>query len=245
MQKMISKMARMFPLVIWMGFMIVALAVVIGYFNSQTAAAYFAESKVVRETTLLAERAAIESTGLWLPYLKFLGLGLVLGGIVLAIRVILDNLKQAGGKVMANLPENKRPAMPEAPWYGKLMPIVMMLGWLAFIIAFIVSLQLASTARAVFANPIPAIDAAGAGSALLAQVQSIHATSAWLVPLKFFGIATEFLAIAMGLATIIYVLTAQTEMLKKGAQMARASMKQGVQVEHKKQEKIETEAATA
>lgn len=245
MQKMISKMARMFPLVIWMGFMIVALAVVIGYFNSQTAAAYFAESKAVRETTLLAERAAIESTGLWLPYLKFLGLGLVLGGIVLAIRVILDNLKQAGGKVMANLPENKRPAMPEAPWYGKLMPIVMMLGWLAFIIAFIVSLQLASTARAVFANPIPAIDAAGAGSALLAQVQSIHATSAWLVPLKFFGIATEFLAIAMGLATIIYVLTAQTEMLKKGAQMARASMKQGVQVEQKKQEKIETEAATA
>ena len=89
-------------------------------------------------------------------------------------------------------------------------------GMLVFIIALIVSLQLASTARAVFANPIPAIDAAGAGSVLLAQVQSIKATSAWLVPFKFFGIATEFLAIVMGLGTIVYVLTAQTEMLKKG-----------------------------
>ena len=162
MQKMISKMVPLFPIVIWMGLMIVALSFVIGFFNSQTAAAYFAERKAIRETTLLGERAAIESTGLWLPYLKFLGLGIVLGGIVMALRVILDNLKQAAGKVLANLPKGKRPAMPEAPWYGKLMPLVMMLGWLIFIIAFIVSLQLGSTAGAVFAHPIPDIDAAGA-----------------------------------------------------------------------------------
>jgi hypothetical protein len=227
-----------------MGFMIVALAFVIGFFNSQTAAAYFAESKAVRETTLLAERASIESTNLWLPYLKFLGLGLVLGGIVMALKVILDNLKQAGGKVLANLPEEKRPAVPSAPWYGRLMPVVMMLGWLGFIFAFIVSLQLASTARAVFANPIPAIDAAGAGSVLLAQVQTIHATSAWLVPFKFFGIATEFLAILMGLATIAYVLKAQTEMLKKGVQAARTSMHHAKPVEQQEKATV-TETVTA
>jgi hypothetical protein len=244
MQKIISKMAPMFPILIWMGFMIVALAFVIGLFNSQTATAYFAESKAIRETTLLAERAAIESTNLWLPYLKFLGLGMVLGGIVMALRVILDNLMQAGGKVLANLPADKRPAMPKAPWYGRLMPIVMMLGLLVFIVALIVSLQLASTARAVFANPIPAIDAAGAGTVLLAQIQNIHATSAWLVPFKFFGIATEFLAITMGLATIAYVLKAQTEMLKKGVQAARNSMKQGKPSEQKeKAPAVETVAA--
>ena len=223
MQNMISKIAPKFPILIWLGFMIVVLSFVIGFFNSQTAAAYFSESKAIRETTLLAERAAIESTNLWLPYFKFLGLGMVLGGIVMALKVILDNLMQAGGKVLANLPADKRPAMPNPPWYGRMMPVVMMLGMLVFIIALIVSLQLASTARAVFANPIPAIDAAGAGSVLLAQVQSIKATSAWLVPFKFFGIATEFLAIVMGLGTIVYVLTAQTEMLKKGIQMSRSS----------------------
>lgn len=244
MQKIISKMAPMFPILIWMGFMIVALAFVIGLFNSQTSTAYFAESKAIRETTLLAERAAIESTNLWLPYLKFLGLGMVLGGIVMALKVILDNLMQAGGKVLANLPADKRPAMPKAPWYGRLMPIVMMLGMLIFVVALIVSLQLASTARAVFANPLPAIDAAGAGTVLLAQVQNIHATSAWLVPFKFFGIATEFLAITMGLATIAYVLKAQTEMLKKGVQVARNSMKQGNPSEQKeKAPAVETVAA--
>jgi len=235
----------MFPIVIWMGFMIVALAFVIGFFNSQTAAAYFAESKAVRETTLLAERAAIESTNLWLPYFKFFGLGMVLGGIVMALRVILDNLKTAGGKVLANLPEEKRPAMPEAPWYGRLMPVVMMLGMLVFIVALIISLQLASTARAVFANPLPVIDAAGSGSTLLAQVQSIKATSAWLVPFKFFGIATEFLAILMGLGTIAYVLKAQTEMLKNGVQVARTGKQQAKPAEHVHEDKVEVEVATA
>lgn len=48
---MISKIAPIFPIVIWMGFIIVILSVVIGFFNSQTAAAYFTESKAVRETT--------------------------------------------------------------------------------------------------------------------------------------------------------------------------------------------------
>jgi hypothetical protein len=47
-----------------------------------------------------------------------------------------------------------------------------------------------------------------------------------LVPFKFFGIATEFLAIVMGLGTIVYVLNAQTEMLKKGVQVARMGKQQ-------------------
>ncbi len=61
MQKFIGKMARMYPLLILMGFMMVVIAFIVGYFNSQTAAAYFAAAKPVRETTLLAERASFES----------------------------------------------------------------------------------------------------------------------------------------------------------------------------------------
>ena len=223
MQQMISKMARMFPIIILMGFMIVIAAFVIGYANSQVAASYFAESKVVRESTLLAERAAIESVALWLPYFKFLGLGLILGGIAMALRKIIDGLKEAGREVMANLPEAKRPAKPAAPWFGLTMPLVMMLGWVIFIYAFVVSLQNAALANTVFANPLSAIDAAGSGSTLLAQLQSIKASSAWLVPLKFFGVATEFLAITMGLATIITILSRQTEMIKKGIEIGRSA----------------------
>lgn len=223
MQKMIGKMARLYPMLIALGFMIVAAAFYIGYLNSQVAADYFAASKSVRETTLMGQRASIESVGLWLPYFKFLGLGLILGGIVMALRVIIDHLKAAGGEVLANLPEKKRPSMPAPPWYGLMMPMVMLLGEVIFIYALVVALQLAGSASQLFANPVPTIDAAGAGSALLAQLQSIKASSAWLVPLKFFAVSTEFLAITMGLSTIVKILGEQTELIQRGIQIGRSS----------------------
>ncbi len=225
MQQFIGKMARMYPLLIAMGFMMVAIAAVIGYLNSQTAVTYFSQPKVLRETTLLAERASIESTDLWLPYFKFLGIGLILGGIVMALRIIIDNLRDAGAEVVANLPANVRPALPTPPWYGLLMPVIMMLGLLVFIVALIVSLGSAADARTLFASPLPTIDAAGAGTALLATLEGIKATSAWLVPFKFFGVATEFLAITMGLGTIIYILAEQTELIAKGIDIGRKGAK--------------------
>lgn len=221
MQKLIGKMAKMFPMLILVGFMIVAAAVVIGYFNAQTAQAYFSQPKVVRETTLMAQRASFESIGLWLPYFKFLGIGLILGGIVMALRVIIDNLQAAGEEVLENLPAAKRPALPKPPWYGLMMPVVMMIGELIFIYALVVGLNLAGTARALFANPLPTIDAAGTGSTLLAQVQVIHATKGWLIPLKFFAISTEFLSITMGLATIVYILKGQINLLARGVDIGR------------------------
>ncbi len=223
MQQFIGKMARMYPLLIAMGFMIVVIAFGVGYVNAQTAAEYFGQPKVLRETTLLAERASIESVGLWLPYFKFLGIGLILGGIVMALRIIIDGLKGSGEEVLANLPEKIRPTLPSPPWYGPMMPMVMMLGLLVFIVALIVGLGQAADARALFANPLPTIDAAGAGTALLATLEGIKATSAWLVPFKFFGVATEFLAIAMGLGTIIFVLVQQTDMIANGIDIGRKS----------------------
>ncbi len=224
MQQKIGTMAkRMYFPMILMGFMIVMFAFVIGYINSQTASAYFAQSKILRETTLMAQRASIESTGLWLPYFKFLGFGLLLGGIVMALRVIIDSLLNAGKEVMGQLPEQKRPQAPNPPWYAKAMPLVMMAGELIFIVALFISIQLAGAARAVFANPLQTIDTAGAGSALLLQLQTIQSTAAWLVPFKFLALSTEFVAIAMGLSTIIYILKAQTQMLDKGIDIVRSS----------------------
>lgn len=215
MQDMIGKMAKtMYPLMIVMGLMIVIIAFVIGYLNPQTMASYFSTPKVERETTMMAQRAAIESVGVWLPTFKFLGIGFILGGIVMALRVIIDRLKTAGKKVLSNLPPGKRPQMPQPPFYGPLMPLVMMVGEMIFIGALVAGLWAAGIARTVFANPLPEIDAAGPGSQLLNGLQTLHAVEGWLIPLKFFGIATEFLAIAMGLGTIIFILSSQTEMLK-------------------------------
>ena len=227
MQQMLGKMSKMFPMLILMGFMIVVISLIIGFVNSQNAAAYLAETKLVRETTLLAERAGIESTGLWLPYFKFLGLGLILGGIVMALRVIIDNLKAAGAQVLAGVPEEVRPMPPKPPWYGPMMPMVMMVGEVIFVVALVVALGLAADARELFSNPLPEIDTAGSGTLLLGQLETIKSTSAWLVPLKFFGIATQFLAIVMGLSTIIYILTNQTELIQKGIQAARSAAAAG------------------
>ncbi len=228
MQKLIGKMARMYPLLIGMGFTIVTIALIVGYFNSQLAAEYFSQPKSFRETSLLTERASIESTGLWLPYFKFLGLGLILGGIVMALRVIIDRLKVVGTEVLSNLPIAQRPDLPSPPRYARLMPLVMMAGVLVFVVALLVGLDLASTARQLFSNPIAEIDAAAAGSTLLAQLESIRATSAWLIPFKFFGIATEFLAILIGLATIVYILTNQTRLLAAGIRVSRQAARKTV-----------------
>lgn len=221
MQKLIGKMARMYPALIGMGFMIVAAAVIVGYVNSQAAEAYFAAPKTVRETTMMNQRAFIESTGLWLPYFKFMGIGLILGGIVMALRVIIDRLKAVGEDVLDQLPSDVRPETPQAPWYGRLMPVVMMLGEMIFIGALAAGIWLASIAGQVFSNPLPTIDAAGSGSVLLTQLQTIKTVSAWLVPLKFFAVATEFLAIAMGLGTIVFLLTEQTKLLDNAVQLGK------------------------
>jgi hypothetical protein len=215
MQRLIGKMARFYPLMIGMGFMIVIIAFLIGYYNAQVAAEYFGNAKAVRETSLLAQRAFIESTGMWLSPFKFLGLGLILGGIVMALRVIIDSLRAAGKEVLSNLPVDRRPELPGPPWYGLLMPVVMMVGEIFFLVALGIGIYAASLANSVFTNPLAQIDAAGSGSVLLSQVQTIHAIEGWLVPLKFLGVSTEFLAIAMGLSTIIYILGSQTNMLDR------------------------------
>lgn len=222
MDKMLSRMSKMYPMMIVMGLMIVAISFIIGFVNSQTAADYFSFDKATRDTSagedLRDDRATIESVGLWLPYFKFLGLGLLLGGIVMALRAIIDNLRDVGEEVLSNLDEAKRPALPTPPWYALLMPMLMMVGEIIFIVAFIIALGLASQARDLFGdNQISEIDNS---ASLTSDLSDIKTVSAWLVPLKFLAIATEFLAIAIGLATIIYILSAQTKTLDKAFKVA-------------------------
>ncbi|OLS26441.1 MAG: hypothetical protein HeimC3_09910 [Candidatus Heimdallarchaeota archaeon LC_3] len=212
--EMISKMAKMYPMFLVMGAMIVVMSFVLGFFNSTLAAEYFAASKATRETTLLGTRAAIEGINHILPYFKFLGVGMILSGIVMAIRVIIDKLREIGDEVLTNLPANQRPATPKPPAYAMLVPGLMMFGMLIFLIAFLWSLLVGFDAMSLFGNnTLPAIDADS--GALLAQLRGIESASAILIPLKFFGIATEFLAIAIGLTVIVYALTKQTDTLEE------------------------------
>ncbi len=219
MEKMLQSMMARFRVFIAMGFMIVVIALIIGAVNAANAAAYYAVDKATRETAAqwAQVRAGVESTVIWLPHFKFLGVAMILGGITMALGVISLRLQSLGKKVMASVPENARLPIPPKPTTVYLMRVFMMLGMLIIIVGFIVSLSVAGTASSVFSNPITAIDAAGAGSPVLAGLARVHAAEAWLEAFKFVGVAFFFLGIVNGLASIIFALRYQWDAIPQVA----------------------------
>lgn len=211
MEKMLQGMMKRFPLFISMGFMMVMIAVVIGAVNAANATTYWAVDKATRDASLeLAQvRAGIESTLVWLPYFKFLGVAMILGGITMALGVISLRLQNLGKEVMASVPESARVAIPPRPRSVRLMRLWMMIGMMVIIAGFIVSLSVAGTASAVYSNPVTEIDAAQAGSPILAGLARVHAAEAWLEAFKFVGVGLLFLGIVNGLHTIIFALRYQ------------------------------------
>jgi hypothetical protein len=212
MEKMMQNMMKRFPLLIGMGFMIVIIALIIGAVNAGNAAGYYAVDKATRDASvaLAQTRASIESLIVWVPYFKFLGLGLILSGITMALGVISTKLLALGREVMGNVPQGARVPLPAKPRTAMAMRMFMMLGMLVLIVGFIVSLTVAGTASVVFSNPVVVIDAAEQGSALLSGLQRVHAAEAWLEAFKFVGIAFLFLGIVNGLSTIIFALKYQS-----------------------------------
>jgi hypothetical protein len=208
---MMNKMMQKFPLFIGMGFMIVMIAVIIGAVNTANSAAYYAVEKGTRDTSasLAQLRASIESTVVWLPYFKFLGLAMILAGIIMALGVISLSLENLGKEVMSSVPNSARHKLPGRPRSVMLMRLFMMLGMMIILIGFFIALSVSRTAAAVFSNPITVIDAAANGSSLLANLASIHAAEAWLEAFKFVGVAFFFLGIINGLSTIIFALKYQ------------------------------------
>jgi len=195
--------------------MIVAMSVVIGFINSQAAAAYFEESKALREITLLAERAAIESTKLWLPYLIFLGLEMVLRAIVMVLGTIAKRLCNMGKVIFSQLPENIRPAISAPPQRIRLFQLSAMMGIMVLLIVLIVGIVLAAgVVSSYWDNSIAnELNPTQPGSALLAQLSVISSYAFWLNPLRMVGMAFIFTAIPVALTVIIGTLRMQTNLL--------------------------------
>jgi len=206
-----QRMMKAYPLFIAMGVMIVIAALVIGYNNSVNANAYYAIDKFTRETELIWAnvRAGLESTVIWLPYFKFLGLAMILIGITMALGVIATKLLNLGKEVMAGVPESARITVPDKPHTAMLMRLFMMLGMMIIIIGFIVALFTAGTAASVYGHTVAEIDAAATGSPLLQDLASVHRAESWLEAFKFVGVASLFLGIINGLSTIIFALQFQ------------------------------------
>jgi hypothetical protein len=225
MEKMLQKLMKRFPLFIAMGFMIVVIAVIIAAVNTANAADYYAIDKVTRETAQQWAdlRAKVESTVIWLPYFKFLGVAMILAGITMALGVIATKLQAMGKQLLATVPENTRVAGPARPRSVMLMRMFMMLGMMVILVGFIVALVTAGTAADVYSNTVATIDSAATGSALLDDLASVHSAETWLEAFKFVGVAFLFLGIINGLSTIIYALQYQKKTIPTVVQNLQAS----------------------
>ena len=212
MQAMASKMWIPF---IAMGFMIVMAAFIYGLVNSSITSDYFQFSKEAREaagtgTALATQKAFIASTHIWLPAFKFLGMGMILGGVTFLLATILGALRTGGGRVQQALGVPVTILKP--PMTATLFPMIMMMGMMVLRVSLIVAIALATTTYGYWNHSI-ATQLNPSDSSLLADLGTINAITLWLAPFKFVGMAFLFTGIGLALATIVRVLRWQSQRL--------------------------------
>ena len=214
MQAMASKMWVPF---IAMGFMIVLAAFIFGLVNASITSDYFEASKEAREmavtgSDLAKDKAFAEATKVWLPAFKFLGMGMILGGVIFLLATILGALRTGGGRVQEALGVPVRIIKP--PMTAKVFPVVMMMGMVVLMISVVISVVLAFTAYDYWNHSIATqLNPAVAGSALLNDLQIVNSVGAWLAPFKFVGLAMLLSSIGLALATIVQALRSQSRRL--------------------------------
>ncbi len=221
MQEMAS---RMWLPMFLMGAMVLMAALGIGAVQSNFASDFFEFDKETREAAdapafLIDKQQFIEHTSVWLPRFQLLGMGLMFGGITFLLATILGNLRLAGAMVQKQ--SGRRMLAPKPPWSAQLFPMLMIMGLMILIGAFVVSIVIAeSAARDVFGNPISTINAAESGSSLLGDFQDVKTFGAWLQAFAFTGLALVLSGIVLALYSISQVLRFQHGRI---AQMARGA----------------------
>ena len=224
MQRMAS---RMWAPWIAMGLMIVAASFVIGLFVQSDQAFWWSFSKIDRDTTVAGSdivnaKAFVESSKACVPGFKFLGLGMMLGGITFLLATILGNLRAGAAAVQRSA--GMEPTFPNPPMVARLFPMLTMMGMMILVASFIISIYLGVQANDLWSNSIATIDSAPAGSDILAQLGRISAVTAWLTPFKFVGMAVLFSGIALALLTIVQILRTQGAMVAQMVHAKAASM---------------------
>lgn len=216
MQSMASKMWMPF---VAMGVMAVLASLALGAVNASFTSDYFAFPKEVREaaaagSSIVDKKVFIETTNTWLPSFFFLGMGLLLGGIIFLLATILGTLRVSGAKVQLAVGGEVVGLKP--PWSAQLFPMFMMLGLMILVANLAIHVALAFIAHGYWNHSIASeLNTAAAGSGLLADLQTLETYGAWLEPFKFVGIAFLLAGIALALYTIVRVLRFQAERLKE------------------------------
>ena len=195
-----------------MGAMVLLAALGIGAVQSSFASDLHEVDKTAREAatvsgSLLDKQQFVETTGVWLPRFQLLGMGLLFGGITFLLATILGNLRLYGGLVQEK--SGRRVLALKQSWSARAFPMLMIVGEMVLIGAFVVSVVVATTASDLFGNPISAIDGAESGSPLLGDLQIVTTYGAWLQGFALTGLALVLSGIVLALYTIAQVLRFQ------------------------------------
>lgn len=221
MDKMQNKMMKMYQMFAWLGFIIVLFAFYMAITGANAHATFFSVDKVARETavsgsTLVNANIYRHSIATWVPSLKFLGLGLMLGAITMALGLIILTLRDLGTDVMSTWPKELNPGTPPKPRTAKMFPMVMMMGWMVLIIGFVWALLLNNTVASYWNHTIATeLNPATVGSVLLTQLTTIKATLPWLAALRYGGMALLLTAITMALTVVIRTLQHQETTIRQ------------------------------
>jgi hypothetical protein len=224
MEKMQNAMMKRYKMFAAIGIIIVLIAFWVSLQGSQAQAVFFSVDKATREaadvgTNIVAANVTRQSIPTWVPSFKFLGLGIMLGAITMALGLIATTLRDLGTDVTALWPKGLNPGTPEKPRSAKMFPMLMMMGWMILLIGLIWALASNATVTAYWSNSIAAVlNPAEAGSNLLRQLGVIQGVKPWLAALRYTGMAFVFTAITIALTVIIRTLQHQENALRKFVQ---------------------------
>ena len=101
MQKMMLGMMKMYQLFAWLGLIVVFVAFLFSFQGASANALFFSVDKATREAAGAGSALALanvtrHSLPIWVPYLKFLGLGLMLGAIYMATDMVTSPTTHLG-----------------------------------------------------------------------------------------------------------------------------------------------------
>ncbi len=218
---LIEGMMPKFPMIALVGWMMVLVAFLIGATAlSSGQAAFYADAKAVREGADAGSafvRANLDSHVIetWLPQFKFLGLGLGLMAIAMALGSIAKRLRRMGQVISSHLPDDLRPPMPPVPRRVRVFQLSTLMGVMILLAALVIGIGLASGVVPAYYNHSIAneLDLAQPGSGLLSQLALVSSFTDWLNPLRMVGMAFLFTAITLALTLIIGTLRTQAAML--------------------------------
>jgi hypothetical protein len=221
MEKMQNGMMKRYLGFATVGLVIVLIAFGFSLVGADATSTFFSVDKATREAVgagseLVAANVTRHAIPAWVPPFKFLGLGIMLGAIVMALGSIAVELRDLGKAVMSKWPADLNPGVPEKPRSAKVFPMLMMMGWMFLIIGLIIGLWLVGTISGYWNHSIAnELNVAEVGSTLLQQLGTITAALPWIGFFRLLGMAFLFTAITVALTVIVRTLQTQEKVLRR------------------------------